>query len=165
MLFEPNDYYQASLERLQQARDYYHRDTRLELTTNHHPLAFYLCGVAVECMLRAFITLRTKEFDGRHDLEILLNESELLDQPSVPGLDQENLERLKKELGGAVGFLNRLWNNSLRYASEARIRSSLHERGFDRKIKGDPLKENLRKLLESSSRIIDRGVILWETRS
>jgi hypothetical protein len=165
MQFKPTDYYEASLERIQQARDYYDRGQNPDLTTNPHPLAFYHCGVAVECMLRAFITLQNKEFDGRHDLMLLLNESGLLDIDRVPGLEDVSLKRLKAEFGGAVQSVNRLWNNSLRYASVSRIRSYLHEMGFDRGIKGDALKENLRRLLESSTRIIDRGVMVWESRN
>jgi hypothetical protein len=160
--FEPDDYYRAALERIKQSRDFYRRDSKEDLATNHHPLAFYTCGVAIECMLRAFITLRTKEFDGRHDLFILLIQSGLLENDRASQLDDEELEQLKKELSGDVNKVNRLWNNSLRYASESRIRSHLHELGLDRGIKGDALKENLRRLLESSSRIIDRGVLLWE---
>ena len=165
MDFKPNDYYQAAWERIKQAQDVYRRDTKLEFRASHHPIAYYHCGVAVECMLRAFITLKTKEFDGRHDLVLLLNESGLLGLNRVQGLDDKSLGRLRIELGGAVQSINRLWNNSLRYASEARIRSYLHELGLDRRIKGDPLKENLRRLLESSIKVIDRGVMLWESRN
>lgn len=161
MNFEPGDYYRAALERITQARDLYRQDSRDARSTNHHPIAYYTCGVAVECMLRGFITRRTREFDGRHDLSLLLIQSGLLEVPWAPRLDEEKLERMKKELGGAVGKVNRLWNNSLRYASEARPRSHPHESGFDRNIAGDPLKENLRQLLEAASRTIDRGVTLW----
>jgi HEPN domain-containing protein len=163
--FKPNDYYQAARERIKQARDVYRQDFKREFTANHHPVAYYHCGVAVECMLRAFITLRTKDFDGRHDLMVLLDESGLLGLNRVRGLDERSLIRMKIELGSAVQSVNRLWINSLRYASEARIRSYLHELGLDRGIKGDPLKENLRRLLESSTKVIDRGVMLWESRN
>jgi hypothetical protein len=161
MNFEPSDYFRASLERIKQSRDYYRRDSKENLSTNHHPLAFYACGLSVECMLRAFITLNTKEFDGRHDLDLLLNQSGLLNLNPLPSLGDAELIRLKIEIGGAVGKVNRLWSNNLRYASEARLRSYLHESGLDRGIKGDALKENLRQLLEASSRIIDRGAELW----
>ena len=162
MNFEPSDYYRASLERIKQSRDFYRKDSKKDPSINHHPLAFYTCGVAVGCMLRAFITLKSKEFDGRHDLNLLLIQSGLLDLKPNSKLGDDELFRLKKEFGGAVGRVNRLWNNSLRYASEARLRTYSRELGFDRGFKGDPLKENLRQLLESSSRVIDRGVLLWE---
>ena len=161
--FEPRDYYRASRERIKQAQDLYRQDSKDERSTNHHPLAFYTCGVAVECMLRAFITRRTREFDGRHDLEILLGQSGLLSLDRMARLEDAELARLKRELGGAVNTVNRLWNNSLRYASEDRLRSYLHELKFDQGIKGDSVKEGLRRLLEASSRVVDRGVILWET--
>jgi hypothetical protein len=161
--FEPSDYYRAARERIKQAQDLYRQDSKDERSTNHHPLAFYTCGVAVECMLRAFITRRTREFDGRHDLEILLGQSGLLSLDKAARLDDADLDRLKIELGGAVNKVNRLWNNSLRYASENRLRAYLHELKFDQKIKGDSLKEGLRQLLEASSRVIDRGVMVWET--
>ena len=116
-------------------------------------------------MLKAFITRKSKSFDGRHDLMLLLDESGLLQSNHPAGLDDRSFELLKREFGGAIQTVNRLWNNSLRYASETRMRSYLHDMGFDRGIKGDALKENLRRLLEASSRIIDKGVILWETPS
>ncbi len=161
MNFESRDYYRASLERIKQAQDLYRQDSRDKRSTNHHPLAYYSCGVAVECMLRAFITRRTKEFDGRHDLQILLDQSGLLTIRGTAGLDDDEFDRLKRELGGSIGTVNRLWNNSVRYASEGRLRSHLHEMGLAHGIKGDVLKENLRKLLEASTRIIERGVTLW----
>jgi hypothetical protein len=162
MEFLPRDYFAASLERIKQARDLYRQDSKDERTTYHHPIAYYICGVAVECMLRAFIMRRTREFDGRHDLILLLDQSGLLNIQDAPNLSAEELIRLKSDFGGTVGKVNRLWNNSLRYASEARLRAHLHEMGFDRGIKGDPLKEILRQLLESASRTIDKGALLWE---
>jgi hypothetical protein len=162
MNIEPGDYYWAALERFKQSQDFYRRDSKEILSTNHHSLAFYTCGVAVECMLRAFITLKTKEFEGRHDLDLLLVQSGLLDLNPPSTLGDDELTRMKIEIGGAVGKVNRLWSNNLRYASESRLRTYLHELGLDRGIKGDALKENLRQLLEASSRIIDRGAELWK---
>jgi HEPN domain-containing protein len=162
MIFEPRHYYRAALERIEQARELYRQDHRV----NHHTLAFYAAGLAVECMLRAFLTRHSREFEGRHDLIKLFEESGILDlDPSSPGLSKlsdEELESIKKDLGVAVARVNRLWRNNVRFASGSYLKSYLHELGLDRGIKGDVVKENLRRLLEACNLILNRGVILWE---
>lgn len=149
--------------------DLYRQDTKDERSVNHHGLALYVAGVAVECMLRAFLTRRTREFDSRHDLKGLLLESGILDldAASVPlaRLSEEELASIKKELGSAVSRVYRVWRNGFRYAPETRLRSHLHEMDLDRGIKGDVLKENLRRVLEASNIIVMRGSVLWEASS
>ncbi len=97
---------------------------------------------------------------------LLFEQSGILDlnraSKQISEFSDDDLRRFKRELGGAVGRVNRLWSNNYRYASEGRLRSHLHDMGLDRGIKGDYLKENLRQLLEASKRIIDRGILLWE---
>jgi HEPN domain-containing protein len=163
MNYEARDYYRAALERIKQTRDLY----RKERQVNHHSLAFYAAGLAVECMLRAFVTLKSKEFESRHDLEALFQESGILgmnhQDPGLAKLPEVRLESIKKELGAAVSRVNRLWRNSLRFSSETHVKSHLHELGADRGIKGDVLKENLRRLIGSCDIIIQRGTVLWES--
>jgi hypothetical protein len=163
---DPIDYYRAAIERLEQAQNLYRRDSTGERTVNHHALAYYTAGVAVECLLRAFITRRTREFEGRHNLDLLFQQSGLLGfdpgSTRLAHLSDAEVQAIKRDLGGAVGRVNRVWNNALRYASEERLRSHLYGLGLHQGIKGDILKENLRRLLEAARRIIDRGIILWE---
>lgn len=164
MRFDSRDYYRASHERIRQAWSLYHRTDADDV--NHHPLALYVSGVAVECMLRAFITRQTREFDSRHDLRDLFIESGILDikpnSKAYARFSDEQLQQSKRELGSAVGYLSRVWNNAYRYANEAQLRTHRFELRLAEGIKGDALKEILRRMLHASQLIIDRGTVLWE---
>ena len=139
MQFEPRQYDRAALERIRQANDLYRRESLV----NHHTVAFYVAGLAVECMLRAFLTRKSREFDGRHDLNVLFTSSGIIDFNPVVGelteLSDELLVAFKKELGSAIATVNRSWGNNLRYASESRLRSHFHDQSLERGIKGDAL--------------------------
>jgi hypothetical protein len=160
------EYYEAGLERFKQARDLYRQDSKDDRSVNHHALAYYAAGLAVECLLRAFTTRVSREFEGRHNLERLFQQSGILDLDAsslqLSRFSAGELGEAKRDFGGAVGHVNRVWNNTFRYASSARIRSHLVELGLHHGIKGDILKENLRRLLDSTQRIFDRGIRIWE---
>jgi HEPN domain-containing protein len=162
--FDSRDYYRASHERIRQAWTLYNRFDGDD--ANLHPLALYTAGVAVECMLRAFITRRSREFDSRHDLRDLFIESGILDikpdSKAYARMGELELQRLKQQLGSAVGYLSRVWNNAYRYASESQLRSHLFELRLAEEIKGDPLIEILWRMLHASQLIIDRETVLWE---
>lgn len=80
------------------------------LNTNNDSAIFslYCAGVAVECMLRAYITRYTSEFDGKHDLQKLYIQSQLSTLLS---------EKEKSELLYAIKTIKRHWSNDLRYHS------------------------------------------------
>lgn len=80
MQFRAEQYYQASLERMEQARRNYQAGMAFAL-------ASYCGGLAVECMLRAFRWSRDSGFEGRHDLSELLRSSRLL------SIDEDYLRR------------------------------------------------------------------------
>jgi hypothetical protein len=104
--FTPNDYYSASLLRLEDLN---------QLKSNQRSIIFslYCAGVAVECMLRAYITKYTAEFDSKHNLEKLFEKS-LLGRY----VDPEN----KEEIVAAVKKANKIWTNDLRYTSDKRLK-------------------------------------------
>src|SRR2546423_5493409 len=71
MQFRAEQYYRASLERMEQSRRLY-QDGRA------FALAMYCAGLAVESLLRAFRWTEDASFEGRHDLSELLKASRLL---------------------------------------------------------------------------------------
>jgi len=68
MYFTENDYFSAALHRFE---DLTH------LRTNNKSVIFslYCAGVAIECMLRAYIIKYTREFDSKHNLLKLYEKS------------------------------------------------------------------------------------------
>jgi hypothetical protein len=60
-----------------------------------------------------------------------------------------------------VNDIIQVWSNNYRFASEERLRSHLKEITGYQKIKGDYLKEQARRFLNSAQRFIDKGVVLW----
>jgi len=71
MQFRAEQYYRASLERMDQAWKIYQYGMA-------YALAMYCGGLAVECLLRAFRWTQDPSFEGRHDLSELLRSSRLL---------------------------------------------------------------------------------------
>ncbi len=71
MQFSADQYYQAGVQRMEQAWEIYH-------CGNAYALAMYCGGLAVECLLRAFRWTKHPSFEGRHDLTELLRSSRLL---------------------------------------------------------------------------------------
>jgi HEPN domain-containing protein len=158
MDFSSDHYFDASLERMTQARELYGRD-------NCYALTMYVSGVAVESMLRAFMLKKKTEFDSRHDLKLLLDESGILGlDPAIlegKGLSAAEVAEYKRRLETAVDNAAPLWHNNYRYASEARLLSHLKRKKLYRKVKGDVLKANALKLLIAARNVIDMGTLLW----
>jgi HEPN domain-containing protein len=162
MQFRAEQYYQASLERMKQARKIYQEGKSFAL-------AMYCSGLAVECLLRAFRWSEDASFEGRHDLSELLRASRLL------RIDEEYLRRRREtedtirqsglKLREAMNEIVILWHNNLRFASEASLKTFLSGIGRLRGIRGDPLKKSTLDLLNPAQTVIDRGVILWNSRT
>ena len=72
MDFTAEHYFRASVERMNQAQFLY-REGR-----GYYALAMYAAGLAVECLLRAYMVKRKREFEARHDLLLLFKESGIL---------------------------------------------------------------------------------------
>lgn len=160
MQFRAEQYYQASLERMGQARKIYREGSSFAL-------AMYCGGLAVECLLRAFRWTKDTTFEGRHDLSELLRTSRLLNIDEVymrqRRASEEEIRASGLIIRGAMDEIVFLWHNNLRFASEASIKTYLAGLGRLRKVRGDPLKKNALDLLNAAQTVLDRGVILWKS--
>jgi hypothetical protein len=161
MQFRAEEYYQASLERMQQAHRIYREGTSFAL-------AMYCGGLAVECLLRAFRWTEETTFEGRHDLSELLKASRLLkideDFMRRRRVSEDAIRESGLKLLAAMNEVNILWHNNLRFASEASLKALLKRIGRLQGVKGDPLKKNARDLIDAAQTVINRGVALWTSK-
>ena len=162
MQFRAEQYFRVGLERMNQARTLYRDGTAFSLS-------MYCSGLAVESLLRAFRWTEDASFEGRHDLSDLLKASRLLRiDDEYMRLNEESEERIYFSgvtLREAMNEVIMLWHNNLRFASEASLKAYLNQLGRLRGIKGDPLKKNAMDLLVAAQTVIDRGVILWTSKT
>jgi HEPN domain-containing protein len=156
----PEDYRQAALERIEQARANYDRKA--------FALAMYVAGVAVECMLRAYI-LRRKgkgQLETGHNILLLLSESQLksiaVEDKLEKGTVDSVVTRYIDSFEEFATILSLSWANDFRYASEKRLRAELKKRKLTHGVKGDTLKANAIRLIEAASWIVREGERLWK---
>lgn len=110
--FTKTDYLSAAMAR---------ENDMKHLRNNPNCIVFsiYCAGVAIECMLRAYISRHSSEYSSRHDLIKLLIESNLASLLTI-----REREQITVDIKEAV----KIWNNNLRYTSELRIKRILmHE--------------------------------------
>jgi HEPN domain-containing protein len=160
MDFTADHYFRAALERMSQAQRLYREGT------GNYAFAMYAAGLAVECMLRAFILRRRKtEFESRHNVLLLAKASGMLnvdrDMLKKRGLTDEQIEEHQKALSASVNDVFILWRNNYRFASEDRLRAHIKKMSLYEGVKGDPLKANALRLLNAAQRLIEKGVIQW----
>lgn len=146
--FTADDYMDAASEHMNAARRL-HEDSKI------FSLAIYVSGLAVECMLRAYKRLRTRELDERHDLNMLYDTSGIIDY--LP-------HRHQNVYASYRGIVATIWSNAHRFRSAAHMRAWLKRKKLDRGIKGDALKENSRILLNASLELVTLGENKWKTR-
>jgi hypothetical protein len=158
MDFPPEHYFQSATQRMRQAQYLYHEGASFTL-------AIYVGGVAVECLLRALKGRRDPSYDEKHHLLRLFAASGILhinpDKLRAKQWSDDQIDQHLKALQTAVNEIFRLWANDYRFASEERLRSHLKSVTGYQKIKGDYLKEQARRFLNSAQRFIDKGVVLW----
>jgi len=104
-----NNYYEAAFIR---QKDYKH----LKKNTDSMIFAIYCAGVAVECILHAYRLRNTKEYESRHDLIGLMNESKICGLISI-----EEREKLTVY----IKRIQQTWSNDLRYYSESQMRQKV----------------------------------------
>jgi hypothetical protein len=174
MDFQAKDYYEAACDRIDQA------DLLYSLAIEHcqgfedrrYTWVIYAAGLAVECMLRAYVRKATNQFDSRHNLSKLFVESRLdtrlEEQLGRKGYDIASavvVERLTR-LGTAVGVVASMWRNSYRYASDGMLCRDF----LDRKVvqardnkgtKAQVLRKQARLLLRGARTIISAGKEAW----
>ncbi len=144
MGWQSEDYYKASLERIQEAY-FLHKN-------GYNVVSMYISGLAVECMLRAFRLLKRRTFDERHDLWLLWKSTDLANVHS---------ELYHDRLHSAMGVVGILWRNDYRFRSKHALQSFLKKIGRVRGIKGDLLKYNSLKLYNAAAEVIRIGVNRW----
>ena len=158
MQFRAEEYFRAGLERMTQARV-------ILGDGQSFALAMYCGGLAVECVLRAFRFAENPTFQGRHDLMDLLKSSGLLkfddEYMHRRRLTEVQINERREVLKGAMNEVYARWNNNLRYASEASAKAFLKKSVRSEGVRGDPLKENARMLIEAAQTVVDRGATLW----
>lgn len=160
MDFTADHYFRASLERMSQSQHLYRQGE------GSYALAMYAAGLAVECLLRAYLVRRKREFESRHDLLLLFKESSILDvdpdQLKAKGLTSEQIQAHQKVLWSSVNDVFILWRNNYRFASEARLLAHLRKMKLYRRAKGNLLKAKAYDLLKAAQVFIDKGVLQWQ---
>lgn len=160
MDFTADHYFRASVERMSQAQHLYREGE------GYYALAMYAAGLAVECLLRAFLVKRKREFESRHDLLLLFKESGILDvdpgKLKAQGLTDEQILGHQKVLRSSVNDVVILWRNNYRFASEARILGHLKRMKLYQRAKGGLLKAKAYDLLKAAQRVLDKGVLQWQ---
>lgn len=158
MDFTSDHYFKASLERMKQALFLYRAGESYALT-------MYVAGVAVECMLRAYVLKKKTEFESRHDVLLLFKESGMLswdaDKWKAKGLSDDDMDQHMLALRTAVNDVYILWHNNYRYASEARLLAHLKKMKLYQSVKGDLLKAKALQILKAAQLFIDKGVLQW----
>ena len=144
MTFTAESYRSAALEHLRRAQDFH--------AQGEFFLAHYFSGVAVECLLRAYLLRISPEFDSRHDLYQLARESHFFDL--VP-------YDLQAEYGAKFATLNLRWRSNHRYATEKQWRDFLSGLKADFGMKGFRAKNNSRTLLNIAYDVINLGDEKW----
>jgi HEPN domain-containing protein len=142
--FNAETYRAAASEHITAAQELYF--------SRRYGLCFYVAGLAVECILRAYIVRRKPQFDARHDIRMLFRDS---------GLSDGLRDRQKDQLNANVGLISVLWENQHRFRSEFSLRRFLKSGFHDRGIRGDLLKENARRLISAATQVVLSGENKW----
>ena len=139
-------YRDAATEHVTVARELYDSDRLV--------LANYVAGLAVECMLRAYRLKIDPEFDSRHDIDKLYKLARFADV--IPSSEVE-------EVGAALGDVIALWSNENRFLSYAALRRRWTKRKLYKGIRGDFVKERVRRLVNAASQIVTTGAVRWNS--
>jgi len=131
-----------------------HASTAQDLVDNgRYPIAAYLAGLAVECMLRAYSHRIIGEFDARHDLRLWFRRSKF--ESVVPTIRADETDQ-------AFTTVAAQWSNSQRYYSVELLRAEWKAAELDRGIRGDFVKERTRRLVNASWKIVRLGEEQWQ---
>jgi len=140
-------YKNAAKEHLERAHDQFQR--------GNYFLVHYLSGLAVECHLRAWLRRKTKDFDSRHDLQLLAKESGFYN--IVP-------YELTSTFSANFEMINIRWRSNHRYYSERQLLDYLNSTRAEFNVKGNRWKNLARTLLNCASEIMNQGDAKWNKR-
>ncbi len=137
------------------AREHLERGDRL-WDTGQYFLAHYIAGLAVECLLRAYLLRRSREFVSRHDLNGLARESKFYDL--VPPKQVE-------AFSAKFALLNARWRSNHRYFSERQLLNYMNEPNAqaaeDLQGRGEKWKNLSRTVVSLAHDVINQGEAKW----
>lgn len=148
MKVSPEEYLSAAMQRVDTANELYERKKYLA--------SVYFSGVAVECLLRAYIirynrTQGNLEFDSRHDLSSMLKE--------------EGVERLIKRNQRLAAYISDVWirwKNNYRFIDDDKVKKEYKSKQLDRRVVGDYLKYNSNVCRNAATSIVGTGFQNWK---
>jgi hypothetical protein len=127
--------------------------------SGHSALTYYVAGLAVECLFRAYAALVEAAHDEKHDLRRLAQSGRFFE--FIP-LEQQ------ASLAAALGDVYTRWQNNHRYRSEAALRRYLNAQNLyrlpeGRTIQGDVVKYNSSIILDGATTLVTAGVVRWKS--
>ena len=120
--------------------------------SRQYVLGHYVAGLAVECIVRAYRTRRSRQFDERHDLYELARAAGFLEL--FPAARAEAMT-------AAFGVVATQWINTHRFRSEASLRKFLTERRLFAG-KGELLHDRTRMIVNAAFELVTLGVSRWQ---
>jgi HEPN domain-containing protein len=143
------------------AREHYDALAALPDEPSRYPIAYYLAGLAVECLFRAYVELVGGQHDPNHDLRRLAESGRFLD--FMPPDAEESL-------AAEIGNVRARWLNNHRYRSLAALKRFLNESRLyrltgNRSIRGNSdrvVRHNWEILREGAQRLLTIGIKRWE---
>ena len=150
--FDAEVYRRAALERMDAAN-------RL-LEDEEWVLAYYVAGVAIECILYAYLLRANLTREDRHHLQQLATNSQFVEQFK----NEDQRDQITADLVDAT----RRWHNDFRYRSVDSLRKFLNRRELyrtpDRRfVQGDIVKYQAQILLDAANRIVTWGNERWNS--
>jgi hypothetical protein len=146
--FTATDYFLAANERQQ--------DRQVILNENKRVMfAVYCSGVAIESMLRAYITKISKNFDAKHNLQNLLIASKLTEYFDSDDIKQQIITAIKKA--------SKFWNNNQRYYSEKKLKRQIGHEIARTKYKDVTkyFRNQCKDLFDATDIILEKGRQKW----
>lgn len=113
--FTQDDFFTAAKTRFQDVNHLFKKEECIIFSV-------YCCGVAIECMLRAYMKRNAVLYNPDHNLRQLYETSNMTTNFS----DDDKIELIPK-LTASISTLFKHWNNDLRYVSEKRLKRKLFE--------------------------------------
>ncbi|HLK13453.1 MAG TPA: hypothetical protein VKT78_01500 [Fimbriimonadaceae bacterium] len=113
----------------------------------------YLCGLAVECILRAYRWKIDRSWSGRHVLPRLYAESKFDSLVKVP---QE------AEMAANLYVITSRWANHHRFTSPGKLLQHLNSVDATVGVKGDKLKRNSFEMYDAAVFIVRAGINKWK---
>ena len=116
-------------------------------------LSHCIAGLAVECILRAYVRQADDTFTGRHDLSQLAAQG-----------DFSSLARGEKriECDAKLNEINLRWRSNQRYMTESQLLSYLNNTRLDWRVRGDRMKYNSKRMYNLAEDIVGLGVLKWK---